>query len=375
MIPVRLLNSWSRACCGLVLGGALLALSSMPAKGQRARDRTDSPWSLWSESGSDDWNEARRLVHANEARPIMEALARRSRDSEGSVRAAYWMGLYHYGSGDPALAATYFDLAAAGQEPEVARQARVWLAQCRQLAGEAVDTKSAPPGELRDLFEVRDAVSQGDAAVRAGRPLDAMRAYLALEGDARRLDCLSWIYYRLGLILTAAGPNGGGGLDWDTLSEWDPVVATSPERALISKLRDAPRPSEAPRDSETPFAEPVVEAFPNSVSPKGPGEFPDSLFPDADAGQDDEHEPIESSRESLIYALQLGAFRDRDSARRAMEQFTSRGLSVRLEQKTDPQGDRLHLIWLGRCETREEAQAIADRLLDGIDYQIVTGRP
>jgi cell division septation protein DedD len=257
-------------------------------------------------------------------------------------------------------------------------------------------------GELDDLFDVREAMMRGDSLVRGGRPLDALRVYLALEGEARRLECLSLLYYRVGLIVGAATASGGGRnglLDWETLSTWEPVVASSPERALVAKLRRGPS-SRAVQDraSETPFAEPVVDARPTAVSPAGPGEFPDSLFPSQ--GTSLSETPVSSeapggaetsgtletagrtrsgdsfrSERSSVYVLQLGAFRDRDGARRAMERFTSRGLSVRLEEKTEAKGERLHLIWLGRCESREEARALAERVLDGIDYEIVMGRP
>jgi cell division septation protein DedD len=387
----------------LVSLGALLGAGATLALAQAPKQATGSPWTILSgESGSDDWREARAVVQAAEAQPLMEALARRGRDPQGAARAAYWLGLFHYGSGDPATAATYFELAAAGSDPEVARQAGIWTGQCRQLAGKAAHAEGPVVGELDDLFEVREAMMRGDSLVRAGRPLDALRAYLALEGEARRLACLSLLYYRLGLIVGAASASGGGRnglLDWETLATWEPAVATSPERALVAQLRRAPGKAAQNRGSETPFAEPVVDGRPSAVSPQGPGEFPDSLFPFeeqaygsgtpesgetlAGAGTSGAPETASGARSedslrpqgSLIYVLQLGAFRDRDRARRAMERFTVLGLSVRLEEQTDAKGERLHLIWLGRCESREEAHALAERVLDGIDYEVVMGRP
>jgi cell division septation protein DedD len=356
---------------GCLLITVSLAHFAIPAHAQSSRGGARSPWSIWSDSRSDDWNEARALVHAEQARPLMEALSRRTRDAEGSARAAYWLGLYHYGSGDPATAAPYFDLAATAEDPEVARQTRIWSAQCRQLLGaESEAAAASPPEDLRDPFDLRAAVSEADALVRAGRPLEALRSYLALEAEARALECLSWIYYRVGLILSASGTREGSS-EWATLAEWDPVVATSPERALIAKLRNEPRAASAPRES-TPFAEPVVTEAQRPVSAE-PGEFPDSLFEQPESMEQEPEPPQPSNAPSGYFALQLGAFRERDSARRAMEEFTARGLSVRLEQKTDANGDQLHLIWLGRCATREEAEGIARRLLQGIDYQIVTG--
>src|SRR5690606_5408757 len=267
--------------------------------------------------------------------------------------------------------------AAGAEDPAAAGQARVWKAQCRQLpGGESAAEAAPPPPQVRDSFDLRAAVSEADALVRAGHPLEAMRSYLALEAEARALECLSWIYYRVGLILSAADTRSGSS-DWNTLAEWDPVVATSPERALIAKLRNEPRSVSTSRES-TPFAEPVVAETTPVVS-REPGEFPDSLFERA-APVEEEEAPVSRSEPppsapTSYFALQLGAFRERDSARRAMEDFTARGLSVRLEQKTDANGDLLHLIWLGRCATREEAEGLARRLLQGIDYQIVTGSP
>ncbi len=110
------------------------------------------------------------------------------------------------------------------------------------------------------------------------------------------------------------------------------------------------------------------------ISPQGPGEFPDSLFEEPASGEE-APERTQGNDASGYYTLQLGAFRERDGARRAMEELTTRGLSVRLEEKTDASGDRLHVIRLGRCATREEAQAIADRLLEGIEYQIEMVKP
>ncbi|MEZ4653122.1 MAG: SPOR domain-containing protein [Candidatus Eisenbacteria bacterium] len=78
-------------------------------------------------------------------------------------------------------------------------------------------------------------------------------------------------------------------------------------------------------------------------------------------------------RKSSIYALQLGALSaSADCARDEMECF-ARGLSVRLEEKG--RARPTYVILLGRCGDLEEARRLADRLLHGIDFEVVTGQP
>ncbi|MCA9729765.1 MAG: hypothetical protein KC729_18930, partial [Candidatus Eisenbacteria bacterium] len=120
-----------------VFAAGLLASCFQSALAQTSGTRNVAP-PLSGQAGSDDWKRARSLVHAAEAKPEMEALAHRDRDPRTAARAAYWLGLYYYGSGEPVNALSYFEMAAATNDPEIARPARIWSDQCRQLAGSAV---------------------------------------------------------------------------------------------------------------------------------------------------------------------------------------------------------------------------------------------
>ena len=84
MSPRRLRARDSLLSCLLI--SASLALTAFPADAQSVSGRARSPWMIWSDSRSDDWNEARERVRAEEARPLVEALSRRSRAAEGSAR-------------------------------------------------------------------------------------------------------------------------------------------------------------------------------------------------------------------------------------------------------------------------------------------------
>lgn len=312
-------------------------------------------------NGNETWERARALARAAEAAPIMEQLARNERDPETGGKAALWLGLYRYGSGDATAALPYFERAASlNGDAETRRAGAAWAAQCRALLdpktlpepnGEALGPRSSP-------FELREILAHADASVREGRAQEALDAYLEVQGEAMSAGMLSLLYYRLGLVVQASVAAGARLVDPELLHEWEPHVAESAERALVVKLEEEGRLFEKP-------AEPAVSEF---VAPSEELVVTDEATLDTLAASTPESEPQE---EAPHYVLQLGSFRDRDLARAEMERLVSRGLSVRLVPGTDREGNQVYRVWLGRGSTREEARALGDRLLQGLEYQIV----
>lgn len=315
-------------------------------------------------NGNETWERARALPRAAEAAPIMEQLARSERDPETGAKAALWMGLYRYGSGDMNAALPYFERASTLQGDDETRHAgKAWAAQCRAL----LDPKALPKpngdaiGPRSSTFELREVLAHADASVRDGRAEEALAAYLELQGEARSAGMLSLLYYRLGLVVAASAAAGAHLVDPELLHDWEPRVAQSAERALVVKLEEEGRLIEKP-------VEPAVSEF---VAPS------EELIVTEDATLDTlaaAPPPGETGTESA-FVLQLGSFQDRELARAEMQRLVSRGLSVRIEPGSDRDGNQVYRIWLGRGTTREEARSLGDRLLQGIEYQIVEISP
>ncbi|MEZ4653121.1 MAG: hypothetical protein R3E12_05810 [Candidatus Eisenbacteria bacterium] len=94
-----------------------LASCFQPALAQTSGTRNVAPPP--GQAGSDDWKRAllarRRSQTGDGSSRIVDRDPRTP-----AARAAYWLGLYYYGSGEPVNALSYFGMAAATNDPEIA---------------------------------------------------------------------------------------------------------------------------------------------------------------------------------------------------------------------------------------------------------------
>lgn len=335
-------------------------------------------------SGSplDTWERARSLASAAQAATLMKELVTQTRDPDVSALAALWLGHYSYGGGRLREAHAYFERATQAGPEETRAEARFWIAHCGNLLATSQPQPSALPvvEPMEHVSEVLAGLAAGDAAIRMGDPRDAVRRYLALEGEARRLHCLAPLYYRVALVVSATEASGrtGDSVGWSTVRSWEAAVAMAPERAIVALLESGrmkqgdlltEQRGEPPSDPGTQFSEPTEEPAPElpEVSPEPiPPPAPETPAAAAPAVEDDD---------SLRYfVIQLGAYHDRRSARREMERLTTQGLSVRMEPGRDAEGREIFRIRLGREQTRDEAKDLAARLVAGMEYEILEVR-
>lgn len=363
----------------LFLAGLLLSAVTRPTAGEETEPKGNGflgglRGALSLKSSEDLWNSAREMKSASGAVPLMENLLSREKEPEPAARAGLWLGHYYYGGGRTRDALGYFEEALRiAEDPATRAEAAFWTTQCRGLLDLIEPQATSLP--VAEAFPstpaLLTAVAHGDALVRRGDPLGALRSYLTLEGEARRLGCLGPLYYRVALVIAAASSAGGRGelARWDTVESWEPRVACAPERALVASLRFE-------KSSVVPHltAHARGEASPASRFAEGQA---DSLVA----------EPIPSGRAPADalgetagqtggdYVIQIGAYRDEGRARSEVERLTARGLAVRLERGVDRDGAQVFRIRLGRERTREDAERMARRLLGDVPYEIFRVRP
>ena len=344
----------------------------------------------------DDWSRAISKPVARDARSLMESILSRPEEPDYAARAALWLGQYEYTTGRVKTALPYFRQAASlSKDPDLRSQAAFWAEHCRGLFGESsgdptaepsVEDSVLPSATIANASQFMQALALGDAEIRAGRPRDALRRYLALEEDSRQLSLVGPLAYRVALVVAFARSAGESDplFSWRTLDAWLPELARSPERGLITALRRrdetlppplSNRESKVATDfAELPGAAPKKRRVANRSFPAPDFSPPDSLqsdyrTPGKKTGRPERRESL--SVRPVRYVIQLGAYRDRDMARREMERLTLRGLSVRLVPGETGRGDRVYRIQLGRPASRQSQEEFADRRLRGIEYQIV----
>jgi len=320
---------------------------------------------------------AMRIPVAEDALPAMKDLADNQGDAETAARAALWVGLYFYGGGSTRDALTWFETAEKRQaSAETRARSRFWVEHCRNLLG--VDAAGAGErGSAGSIPELLSELALGDSELRRGRAPQALKRYLAQEGDARRLGCLGPVYYRVALVLATAPAMGrDAGIDLAAIRNWERNTISSPERALAALLREEPDTGVAADSTRNVFAPVDDEPGDAEVAERDstPG-TPDPTRASAQAADDSRAETgrgdsgrDDSGRE--VYAVQLGAFRDRDRARSEMERLTQRGLSVRLDRESNAEGEWFR-IRLGREASREAAERLAERVCAGLEYSVV----
>ncbi|MEZ4648780.1 MAG: SPOR domain-containing protein [Candidatus Eisenbacteria bacterium] len=248
------------------------------------------------------------------------------------------------------------------------------------------------PGESVErapFYHVLTELAEGDAATRSGELTVAMRRYLEAEGRARESGALGPMAYRAALITERAKE-----LEKDTkknpmfdpapIEGWDQELKVSPERGLVfAALRSGE--SIAPPSSKggSEFASQVGNGGrvePGSVESVKWGDGAEGILAEEPGGREsaatrDARSEVPSRSGEDLFVIQLAAYGDRELARSEMERLTARGLSVRLERGSDASGGRVYRIRLGAASSRAEAEALANRILDGLPYQLVRVEP
>jgi len=72
-------------------------------------------------------------------------------------------------------------------------------------------------------------------------------------------------------------------------------------------------------------------------------------------------EPVSAQNPVIHFAIQIGAFSDRNNALARKNFYTSKGYPVHLRQKTVA-GRQLHLVWVGDCPNESDARRLAESL-------------
>lgn len=308
-------------------------------------------------SPSEAFAAARQMSSAEEALPVMKRLAEQGGDGAVAARASLWLGHYDYGAGwtGDALAA-YRDAWRDEADDATRSEARFWVLHCENLL-ESAESTSLDIHSAHRASDILAALAAGDRALRGGDPRRALQLYLEQEGAAERLGCLGPVYYRLALLHTAEGSGAGQALDPATLQSWETKVARSPERALVAAFEKGPTSAGSTTAGET-------AQLPDSGTAPGPqSSTPPPVLIEAAPAKAEE------------WVVQLGAYRDRELARNAMEQLTQRDLSVRLERTADGEGGEWFRIRLGREANRDAARDLAERLCQGLAYDLVQVAP
>lgn len=318
-----------------------------------------------------EWERARQRTSVTEARGRIESLFTQNGDNEVAAKAGVWLGQLEYAIGRFEAAREYFHRAAGRAElATTRRQATFWLRQTESLLqvnpGGGADSPNPHVGTL---------LAEGDGLVRAKDPKKGVETYLSAEGSAREAGWLGPLAYRVSVVSRAAkdAKEDSELFDLDRVRDWERELRHSPERGLIvTELRGKETLSSKQGGSEfaSRSADPRVE-----TRQWGDEETTAQQELKRSDTEDERAEGASSTRrgpaEARLYVIQLGAYRDRAVARQKMEQLTARGLSVRLERGTDAGGARIFRIRLGTEQSREGAELLARRLLQGIEYSIV----
>jgi len=245
--------------------------------------------------------EARQTRDGSEALRLRGALQSRfGREREG-VESALWIGLYYYGVGQEEEALAYFERARRhAADPDLLARASFWCEQARMRTGhEPLGAEESEPGvgvwaTLRRLVGV-------DRAIASGRRGQAEEGVLALEGEMRRAGILGLGLARWGEILQLPGT---GRLARSEIAPMIRACAALPERL------------HAPAISSGPLTEPGG------------------------------------------WAVQFGAFLERENAEGQVAELARLGLEVGIEETR--QGGR---VWyrtrIGGIDGRDAADSVA----------------
>lgn len=391
-----------RPVSSLLLGGAWLLFGSLPTSSQaQSRDRFVS---------------ARGEHSALEARTQMERVLGSDDDPNVSAEAGIWLGQYEYALGRLESAHGYFLRAAQlAQDESLLARSSFWSTHTENLlasnprrsgpedaeGGSETAVSGAPAPETRSgarratggpigsldrapAYELLAELARGDEQIRTGQPKAAIRLYLEAEGRAREVGRLGPLAYRVALTTAEAKENGTADplFDLDAIESWGDELMVAPERGLVfAAMRGSETIAPPQSGSSSEFASPVSSSgVDSSIDSRKWGDGVEGVLDQEREVSVRQTSPRkESSTGSVaredLFVIQLGAFNDRERAREEMERFTSRGLSVRLENGTDSRGDRVFRIRLGGASSRAQAEALAQRLLDGVSYQLVSVEP
>ena len=361
---------------------------------------------------------ARGESSASAARGQMERILAADDDPDISAQAAVWLGQYEYTLGRLESAFGYFQRATQlARDGALFAQAEFWSDHTANLlvadphalhpagpvqgdlpgGADSGSVGARPPGRrsggagpvgLLDpipAYQVLGELAEGDGRMRSGEFQAAIRVYLEAEGRARDLGRLGPLAYRAALSMTRALEDGKADplFETDAVESWDAELAEAPERGLVFALLRAGETIGTSRESvSSEFANPVPRGEDSgTVESRKWGDGAEGILtpddpPSTRGTSSARAEPGRSGTVGQeLFVIQLGAFRDRERAREEMERLTSRGLSVRLELGTDPSGDRVFRIRLGAPSSRQQAEALAARVLEGVPHQLVLVEP
>ena len=98
----------------------------------------------------------------------------------------------------------------------------------------------------------------------------------------------------------------------------------------------------------------------------------DLLEKDQPIPQAEKSAVVTSSSGEAAYAIQIGAYRERNNAVRQQRVFSQMGYPVRISEKHDGQGI-LYLVWVGNCRDANEANTLGQEFQKkfGLPFRVV----
>jgi hypothetical protein len=308
---------------GLLAASSLIAASLIPASPAIAQKEHPGIFrnlidNLTPDTPEQLENEAIGTRDAGEALKLYGSLLARHPDTPQGVRAALWIGLYSYGTGDNATALEYFERARKhAREPELRARAAFWCDAARLAAGAEPlpDDRAGGPG---DRWEAMRSLVRVDRSIRSDRPREAEEALLSLEGDARRAGLVGLMAARWGSVLALAEPGRGAREGLRTLER---SVVELPESVYLRAAAPAPQPAAVPEE---------------------------------------------------VWSVQLGAFLEEDNAKSLRDEVDHKGCEARVDED-DEDGRHWYRVRTGECRSRTAAESLAVIVTEksGVESQIV----
>jgi hypothetical protein len=238
------------------------------------------------------------------ARPLYEALHSRFAGREEGVRAALWLGRYHYGTGAVDEALRYFKAARSGAaDPEIEEEAVFWCEQARLLAGrEPLPLAGNTPAQ--GFWQTLRSLCRVDRLVRQGRADEAKARLHTLADEVRSLGLYGLLLVRWGDVLRL---QGGEPAETEEIGPLIDAACGLPERLHLER--------------------PLV----GTVEAQMPGES---------------------------WSLEFGAHVDLQEARAQQDELRAQGLDTRIDETR--QADRqVYQVRLGEFSSRAEIDSFA----------------
>jgi hypothetical protein len=241
------------------------------------------------------------------ARRLYETLHARHANRNPGIRAALWLGRYHYGAGAVEDALRYFEAArSAAADPELKAEAVFWCEQARLLAGRE-PLRSAGEESTQGYWSTLRSLVRVDRLVRQGRIDEAETSLEALQQETFRLGFCGLLLVRWGDVLRLRGSKPS------EIADLRPLVETTcvlPERLHLE------RPLVGTAD-----AQPLGE----------------------------------------LWSLEFGAHVDIEDAEAQREELRVKGLETRIDE-TGRTGRTVYQVRLGDFSSRAEVDSFASQM-------------